>query len=72
MRCAALVVARAGGGVVIEERDLTGARLAELLLALVDDPGRRAGMRVAIGKLARPDAAARIADRVWQLGGASA
>jgi UDP-N-acetylglucosamine--N-acetylmuramyl-(pentapeptide) pyrophosphoryl-undecaprenol N-acetylglucosamine transferase len=66
------VVARAGGGLVIDERALTGARLADEILALVNDPARRASMRAAIGSLARPDAAARIADCVWRLAGAAA
>jgi UDP-N-acetylglucosamine--N-acetylmuramyl-(pentapeptide) pyrophosphoryl-undecaprenol N-acetylglucosamine transferase len=66
------VVAGVGGALVMEERELTGARLGDLLLALADDPARLAAMRAAIGTLARPDAAARIADCVWQLGGAPA
>jgi UDP-N-acetylglucosamine--N-acetylmuramyl-(pentapeptide) pyrophosphoryl-undecaprenol N-acetylglucosamine transferase len=66
------VVAGVGGAVVIDEKELTGTRLGDLLLALADDPARLAAMRAAIGTLARPDAAARIADCVWQLGGASA
>jgi UDP-N-acetylglucosamine--N-acetylmuramyl-(pentapeptide) pyrophosphoryl-undecaprenol N-acetylglucosamine transferase len=66
------VVAQVGGAVVIEERELTGARLAELVLGLAGDPSRRAGMSAAIGTFARPDAAARIADCVWALAGASA
>jgi UDP-N-acetylglucosamine--N-acetylmuramyl-(pentapeptide) pyrophosphoryl-undecaprenol N-acetylglucosamine transferase len=66
------VVAARGGAVVIEEHDLTGDRLAEQIRLLADDPARRARMRDAIATFARPDAAARIADRVWQLAGASA
>lgn len=61
------VVARAGGAEVIEERELTGERLAASLLALAGDAARREAMADAMQRFARPDAAARIADRVWQL-----
>jgi UDP-N-acetylglucosamine--N-acetylmuramyl-(pentapeptide) pyrophosphoryl-undecaprenol N-acetylglucosamine transferase len=66
------VVVRAGGADVIEERELTGALLADRILALTRDDARRARMTVAIRALARPDAAARIADRVWTLAGRAA
>jgi UDP-N-acetylglucosamine--N-acetylmuramyl-(pentapeptide) pyrophosphoryl-undecaprenol N-acetylglucosamine transferase len=61
------VIARAGGAEVIEEKELTGPRLAERILALAADRERRRGMETAIATFARPDAAARIADRVWTL-----
>jgi UDP-N-acetylglucosamine--N-acetylmuramyl-(pentapeptide) pyrophosphoryl-undecaprenol N-acetylglucosamine transferase len=61
------VVARAGGAQVIEQRDLNGERLAEAILSLASDPTRRERMAAAIQAFARPDAAARIADRVWAL-----
>ena len=64
------VIARAGAAEVIEERELTGERLATVILALAREPQRRAQMAAAMGTLARPDAAARIADRVWSLAGA--
>jgi UDP-N-acetylglucosamine--N-acetylmuramyl-(pentapeptide) pyrophosphoryl-undecaprenol N-acetylglucosamine transferase len=63
------VIARAGAADVIDQRELTGERLSAAVLALVRDPGRRARMAQAIAAFARPDAAARIADRVWQLAG---
>jgi UDP-N-acetylglucosamine--N-acetylmuramyl-(pentapeptide) pyrophosphoryl-undecaprenol N-acetylglucosamine transferase len=63
------VIARAGGGEVIEERELTGERLADALVRLGGDPARREAMSTAIRSFARPDAAARIADRVWELAG---
>ena len=63
------VLGRAGAGLVIEERDLSGLRLAENIAMLIADPGRRRQMSEAARKLARPDAAARIADRVEELGG---
>jgi UDP-N-acetylglucosamine--N-acetylmuramyl-(pentapeptide) pyrophosphoryl-undecaprenol N-acetylglucosamine transferase len=61
-------LARAGAGLVIEERELSGVRLTDAIAALVGDPDRREQMSKAARRLARPDAAARIADRVEQLG----
>jgi UDP-N-acetylglucosamine--N-acetylmuramyl-(pentapeptide) pyrophosphoryl-undecaprenol N-acetylglucosamine transferase len=61
--------ARAGAAVVLDERSLTGERLATELLALARDAGRRQAMGAHARALARPDAAARIADRVWALAG---
>jgi len=63
------VIARAGGGEVIENRELTGARLADAIVRLAGDPDRRTAMSAAIRSFARPDAAARIADKVWELAG---
>jgi UDP-N-acetylglucosamine--N-acetylmuramyl-(pentapeptide) pyrophosphoryl-undecaprenol N-acetylglucosamine transferase len=63
------VFGRAGAALVIEARDLSGTRLAEEIASLVADPARRRQMSEAARTLARPDAAARIADRVEQLGG---
>ena len=61
------VVAAAGAAVVIEERDLTSGALEKTMRDLVSDPERRTRMSAAARRLARPDAAARIADRVGQL-----
>lgn len=61
--------ARAGGAVVLEERGLTGERLAAEILALARDGARRRQMGEQARTLARPDAAARIADRVQALAG---
>jgi UDP-N-acetylglucosamine--N-acetylmuramyl-(pentapeptide) pyrophosphoryl-undecaprenol N-acetylglucosamine transferase len=61
------VIARAGGAEVIDERQLTGEHLAERIVALAADPARRQRMTEAMQRFARPDAAARIADRVWEL-----
>jgi UDP-N-acetylglucosamine--N-acetylmuramyl-(pentapeptide) pyrophosphoryl-undecaprenol N-acetylglucosamine transferase len=63
------VLGRAGAALVIEERELDGSRLAAAIEELIADPARRARMSKAARALARPDAAARIADRVEQLGG---
>jgi UDP-N-acetylglucosamine--N-acetylmuramyl-(pentapeptide) pyrophosphoryl-undecaprenol N-acetylglucosamine transferase len=61
--------ARAGGAVVLEERKLTGERMADELLALARDAARRRQMGERARSLARPDAAARIAERVRALAG---
>jgi UDP-N-acetylglucosamine--N-acetylmuramyl-(pentapeptide) pyrophosphoryl-undecaprenol N-acetylglucosamine transferase len=65
----AAVFAKAGAAIVIDERELKGEALTSALKELVTDPDRRARMSAAARTLARPDAAARIADRVEQLGG---
>ena len=59
--------ARAGAGELIEQKDLTGALLADRLLALAADAPRRQRMAQAARALARPDAAARIVDRLLEL-----
>jgi UDP-N-acetylglucosamine--N-acetylmuramyl-(pentapeptide) pyrophosphoryl-undecaprenol N-acetylglucosamine transferase len=59
--------ARIGGAVVLEERGLTGERLAAEVLALARDPARRDNMGRQSRTLARPDAAERIADKVYAL-----
>ena len=59
--------ARIGGAVVLEERGLTGERLAAELLTLAQDPARRDDMGRQSRTLARPDAAERIADKVYAL-----
>lgn len=61
------VVAQAGAAVALEERDLTGETLAAAITGLVGDAERRRQMATAARRLARPDAAQRIADRVEQL-----
>ena len=63
------VLASTGAAVLIEQRDLNGARLAETLLELTRDGERRARMADAARALGRPDAAARIADKVQALAG---
>ena len=61
------VVAKAGAAVLIEERELKGGALADAVLSLLADPNGRREMGRAAARLARPDAAARIADRVEEL-----
>ena len=61
------VVAKAGAALLVEERDLKTGALAEAILSLLAEPSRRRLMGRAAARLARPDAAARIADRVEEL-----
>ena len=61
------VVAKAGAAVVIEERELKSGALADALTSLLANPDRRREMARAARLLARPDAAARIADRAEEL-----
>jgi UDP-N-acetylglucosamine--N-acetylmuramyl-(pentapeptide) pyrophosphoryl-undecaprenol N-acetylglucosamine transferase len=67
----ARVFAEAGAAVVLDERELTAGRLASISADLVADAPRRQAMGAAIRRLARPDAAERIVDCVFQLAGAT-
>ena len=58
---------RAGAVEVIDQRELTGDRLADHILSLAADPARRRRMGEAAARLARPDAAARIVDHALKL-----
>jgi UDP-N-acetylglucosamine--N-acetylmuramyl-(pentapeptide) pyrophosphoryl-undecaprenol N-acetylglucosamine transferase len=66
-----MVLADAGAAVMIEQRDLSGERLAETVGRLLDDPARLAGMREAMRSFAQPDAARLIVDRIVALAGES-
>jgi UDP-N-acetylglucosamine--N-acetylmuramyl-(pentapeptide) pyrophosphoryl-undecaprenol N-acetylglucosamine transferase len=61
------VLARAGAAEVIDQKDLTGGRLADAVLALARDEPRRAAIAAAARAFARPDAAKVIVDRALQL-----
>ena len=61
------VLARVGAAELIEERDLTGAVLADRVLALTRDAGRRGALAAAARTFARPDAARVIVDRLLDL-----
>jgi len=52
----------AGAAVMIEERELTGERLAGVIRAILTDPGRRKQMARAAGHLGAPQAAREIID----------
>jgi UDP-N-acetylglucosamine--N-acetylmuramyl-(pentapeptide) pyrophosphoryl-undecaprenol N-acetylglucosamine transferase len=63
----ARVLADAGAAVLVDERHLSGSRLADEVAGLLDDRPRLAAMSRAMQPFARPDAAARIAARVLEL-----
>jgi UDP-N-acetylglucosamine--N-acetylmuramyl-(pentapeptide) pyrophosphoryl-undecaprenol N-acetylglucosamine transferase len=63
----AQVFVRQGAAVMVEQRELSGERLATDVLALAGDTARRAQLAAAARTLARPDAAAVIVDRVLDL-----
>ena len=60
---------RAGAAEMLAQKDMTGAVLADRLLALARDPARRAATAAAARRLAKPDAAKAIVDRVLELAG---
>ena len=66
-RMNAETLARVGAAEMLLQRDVTGAVLAEHLLALAGDAGRRTRMAAAARSLARPDAARIIVDRALEL-----
>jgi UDP-N-acetylglucosamine--N-acetylmuramyl-(pentapeptide) pyrophosphoryl-undecaprenol N-acetylglucosamine transferase len=61
------VLARAGAAVLLPQRELSAETLSAAVHALLADTERRAAMRAAMASFARPDAAARIVDRVLAL-----
>ncbi len=56
-----------GAAQMIEQRELTGDRLAAEILGLARDMARRGAMSEAARRLARPDAARVIVDRIVDL-----
>ena len=61
------VLASAGAGEIVEQKNLTGALLAQRMTSLVGDRSRLDVMAAAARRLARPDAARVIADRALEL-----
>jgi UDP-N-acetylglucosamine--N-acetylmuramyl-(pentapeptide) pyrophosphoryl-undecaprenol N-acetylglucosamine transferase len=57
----------AGAAVMIEERELTGERLATEIRAILSDAERRERMARAAGRLGSPQAAKEIADVCTEL-----
>ena len=58
-----------GAAEVLLQSEMSGAVLADRLLALAGDPARRRRMAAAARALARPDAAKAIVDRALELAG---
>ena len=58
-----------GAARMIEQRELTGGRLASEILELATDAAARGRMRDAAGRMAKPDAARVIVDKVLELAG---
>lgn len=54
----------AGAAIAVADRELTAARLAREVAALLVNPARLAGMAAASRRLARPDAAREVADEL--------
>jgi UDP-N-acetylglucosamine--N-acetylmuramyl-(pentapeptide) pyrophosphoryl-undecaprenol N-acetylglucosamine transferase len=65
----AAVLAAAGAAVVLDERTLTGASLADAVGGVLADEAGRTAMGRAIRRFAKPEAAARIVDRILELAG---
>ena len=63
--------ARAGAAVVVDDADLDAAELTRVVTGLQADPPRRATMARAMRTLARPEAAARVAEELLRLAGAT-
>ena len=65
----AQALVRGGAARMIEQRELTGERLATDLLVLAGDSAQRQRMSAAARAMARPDAARLIVDRILELAG---
>ncbi len=65
----AAVLERAGAADLIDQRDLSGERLAASILSLARDPDRRQRMAQAVRAFARADAAERVVDKLMVLAG---
>jgi UDP-N-acetylglucosamine--N-acetylmuramyl-(pentapeptide) pyrophosphoryl-undecaprenol N-acetylglucosamine transferase len=58
----ARVIERAGGGLVLVQGKSDGSELADVIIALMNDPTRLEGMRGRMAEFHRPDAARRIVE----------
>ena len=63
----ALALVRRGAALMIEQRELTGDRLAAEILGLAGNEGARRTIAEALERMARPDAARIIVDRILAL-----
>jgi len=61
------VMREAGAADMLEQKDMTGAVLAERITTLIDAPATLAAMSAAARRLAKPDAAAVIVDKALEL-----
>ena len=61
------VLVKQGAARMVEQRELTGDRLSAEILALASDADMRRRIAEAAGRLARPDAARVIVDKVLEL-----
>ena len=61
------VLARAGAAELLEQKDLTGDRLADRILGLAGDEARRRAIAARAQRFARPDAAKAIVDKAFEL-----
>jgi UDP-N-acetylglucosamine--N-acetylmuramyl-(pentapeptide) pyrophosphoryl-undecaprenol N-acetylglucosamine transferase len=68
----AQTLARAGAAVMVPDDECDGARVDELVSPLLHDRARLDAMSTAARALARPDAAARLADLVEEVAGVRA
>jgi UDP-N-acetylglucosamine--N-acetylmuramyl-(pentapeptide) pyrophosphoryl-undecaprenol N-acetylglucosamine transferase len=68
----ARALVEAGAGVLVTDDELDGDRLATVLDELLGDPEQLAAMGRAARSVARPDAAARVADLVEEVARAAA
>ena len=60
-------LAKQGAALMVEQRELNGDRLAAEILSLASDEGQRRRIAEAAGRMARPDAARVIVDKVLEL-----
>jgi UDP-N-acetylglucosamine--N-acetylmuramyl-(pentapeptide) pyrophosphoryl-undecaprenol N-acetylglucosamine transferase len=65
----ASVLAAAGAAVMVEEREMPDGRLPDVILSLLRERERLSSMSSAMHQFAKPDAAARIVDRLLELAG---
>lgn len=63
----AAVLARVGATVIVEQQDTPAEALGKIIDDLLADPARREKMAVSASSVARPDAAARLADELLSL-----
>jgi UDP-N-acetylglucosamine--N-acetylmuramyl-(pentapeptide) pyrophosphoryl-undecaprenol N-acetylglucosamine transferase len=68
----ATVLEQAGAAWLIQQRDLTAEKLSELLADIFREPDQLARRAQAAASLGKPDAAARLADVIDEIGGPAA